>query len=267
MAKIIKLEKRTALLLKVSIILFVLVLSALIFLLWFGKKYRIDRAEDVTVTVIGMSGRYTEKEIMDHTLNKWYHNYWILAKWYYNYRTAEPLPYLEKITVNVTDEGKIEIRAYEKMPIGCILEMGNYLYFDTDGVIVSSKTENVEKLPVITGLSYTSVTLYKEFVTEKQDMARVVMNLVRQLQKYEIEAEEIHFGKENEVYLICDGNRFDLGTRDAYDVQIGMMAGILDRISGYEVKYHFHMENVENDTDNVNATIIERQSVEQTPEN
>lgn len=262
MAKIVKLEKRTIRLLKVGIGILVGILLVVIFLVWFKRKYKIDPEKDVVVTVVGMSGRYSEEEIRDYTLDKWYKNYWILAKWYYKYKKAETLPYLEKITVNVTDEGIIEIRAYEKMPIGCIYEMGNYFYFDTDGVVVASKKENVEKLPVITGLTYTEVTLYKEFRTQRSDLARVVMNLVRQLQKYEITAEEIHFGEDNEVYLLCDDNRFDLGTRETYDVQIGMIRGILDQIGGRPVKYHFHMENVENDTDNVNATVIERQSVE-----
>ena len=262
MAKIVKLEKKSEKFLKLLMFLLLAVLILSIFLVIFKKKYRINPETDVSVTIIGMSERYTEEQIRDCVLNKWYHDYWILTKWYYKYKKVPTLPYLEKITVNVTKEGKIEIRAYEKMPIGCIKEMNFFLYFDADGVIVSSKTENVEKLPVITGLTYTKVTMYQTFETEKANLARVVMNIVRQLQKSEITASEIHFGEDDEVILWCDGNRFDLGTRDAYDVQITMIRGILDRIDGSELKYEFHMENVENITDNVNATLIERQSVE-----
>ena len=262
MAKIVKLEKKSEKCLKLLMFLLLAVLILSIFLVIFKKKYRINPETDVSVTIIGMSERYTEEQIRDCVLNKWYHDYWILTKWYYKYKKVPTLPYLEKITVNVTKEGKIEIRAYEKMPIGCIKEMNFFLYFDADGVIVSSKTENVEKLPVITGLTYTKVKMYQTFETEKANLARVVMNIVRQLQKSEITASRIHFGEDDEVILWCDGNRFDLGTRDAYDVQITMIRGILDRIDGSEQKYEFHMENVENITDNVNATLIERQSVE-----
>ena len=257
MAKIVKLEKKSEKFLKLLMFLLLAVLILSIFLVIFKKKYRINPETDVSVTIIGMSERYTEEQIRDCVLNKWYHDYWILTKWYYKYKNVPTLPYLEKITVNVTKEGKIEIRAYEKMPIGCIKEMNYFLYFDADGVIVSSKTENVEKLPVITGLTYTKVKMYQTFETEKVNLARVVMNIVRQLQKSEITASRIHFGEDDEVILWCDGNRFDLGTRDAYDVQITMIRGILDRIDGSELKYEFHMENVENITDNVNATPIE----------
>ncbi len=257
MPKVVKLEKRTVLLMKILFAVSLFVLVVVVALIWFRKKYMIDIDKDVTVTVIGMSGRYTEEEIKKHTLDKWYEKYTPFLKLYYKYNKSDTLPFLEKITVTVTGNKSVEIRAYEKMPVGCILEMGNYLYFDSDGVIVSSKQENVENLPVITGLEYSKVTLYQVFETQRSDMARVVMNLVRQLQKYGVEASEIHFGEENDVYLICSGNRFDLGTRDAYDIQIGMIRGILDRIGGQETKYYFHMENVKTASDDVRATIIE----------
>ncbi|MBO4696277.1 MAG: hypothetical protein J5643_03215 [Lachnospiraceae bacterium] len=257
MPKIIKLEKRTTVLLRVLLIVLVFAILVISTILWFRKTYKIDLKKDVSVTVIGMSGRYTEEEIKKHTLDKWYEQYTPFLKLYYKYNKADTLPFLEKITVTVTGKKSVEIRAYEKMPIGCILEMGNYLYFDADGVIVSSKKENVENLPVITGLEYSKVTLYQQFETQRSDLARVVMNLVRQLQKYEVTASEIHFGEENEVYLICSGNRFDLGVREAYDIQIGMIRGILDRVGGQETKYHFHMENVKTASDDVRATLIE----------
>lgn len=254
MAKEIRLQKKTVLLMKIALVLAAFILIVVCFLLWFKKKYRIDREKDVTVMIIGMSNRYTKEEIRDYTLDSWYENYWILTKWYYKYRTVKPMPYLEKITVTVTDEGKVEIRAYEKVPIGCIKEMGYYLYFDSDGIIVSTNRDNVEHLPVITGLEYSRVTLYQKFETQKSDLFRVVMNIVQQIQKYEVDAEEIHFGQEEDVYLMCKGNRFDLGTRDAYDVQIGMIRGILDRVGDTDVKYHFHMENAEYDVLSLTST-------------
>lgn len=256
MAKEIRLQKKTVLLLKVIVVLAALTVLVLCFLLWFKKKYRIDRKNDVTVTVIGGNNRYTKEEILNYTLDSWFEDYWILTKWYYKYRTVKPMPYLEKITISVTNNGKIEITAYEKVPIGCIKEMGYYIYFDSDGIVVSTNRENVENLPVITGLEYTKVTLYEKFETQKSDLYRVAMNIVHQIQKYEVDAEEIHFGEAEDVYLICRGNRFDLGTRDAYDVQIGMISGILNRVGNSDVKYHFHMENAET-VENVYATVIE----------
>ena len=122
MAKVVKLEKRSEKLLKILMFLLLAVLILSVAVVFFKKKYRIDSKTDVSVTIIGMSNRYTEEQIRDCVLNKWYHDYWILTKWYYKYKSVPTLPYLEKITVNVTKEGKIEIRAYEKMPIGCIKE-------------------------------------------------------------------------------------------------------------------------------------------------
>ena len=89
MAKEIRLQKKTVLLMKIALVLAAFILIVVCFLLWFKKKYRIDREKDVTVMIIGMSNRYTKEEIRDYTLDSWYENYWILTKWYFRTGKAE----------------------------------------------------------------------------------------------------------------------------------------------------------------------------------
>ncbi len=266
---LIRLERKTMFWLRMAIGMLILFVVLLIFGIWFQNKYRIDKLTDVEVVIIGSGGRYSEEEIRDYVLDEWFEQYYILIDWYYNYREVEPLPYLEKITVNVVD-GKVTLNAYEKLPIGCIFEMENYLYFDADGVIVSSKKENVEGLPVITGLEYESVVLYKPFETKQAGMYEVVMNLVHQMEKHAVVAEEIHFGSDEAVKLYVDGHCISLGKRDAYDVQIAMIRGILDKLAkqqqgsddgesdgsegGKAVKYDINMENVYDSDDQFYAT-------------
>ncbi len=260
---LIRLERKTKFWIRLAICLAILFVALLLFGIWFRATYQIDREADVNVTIIGNGQRYTKEEIRDYVLDEWFEDYSLLIEWYYNYREVEPLPYLEKIQVEVI-EGKVYLTAYEKLPIGCILEMGNYLYFDGDGVIVSSKRENVEGLPVITGLEYESVALYQVFETKEPGMYDVVMSLVRQMEKHELMAEEIHFNKDSSVVLWCDGHRISLGKREVYDIQIGMIRGILDRLAeepigedGKAVKYDINMENVYESDDQFYATVLE----------
>ncbi len=259
---LIRLERKTKFWIRLSLALGIVFLCLLVFGAWFRNKYRIDPTTDVTVTIIGSGERYTKEEIQEHVLDKWYEKYSVLIDWYYRFRTAEPLPFLEKITVQVSEEGKVLITAYEKLPIGCILEMGNYLYFDADGVIVSTKTENVENLPVVTGVEYTSVALYQVFETKNTNLYGVVMNLVRQMEKYKVPVQEIHFMNDDAVVLYCEGHRISLGKREVYDVQISMIGGILEELAeraatgeeGGDVKYNINMENVYENGDRFYAT-------------
>lgn len=261
---LIRLERKTKFWMRLAIGLGIVFLVLLVFGIWFRDKYRINRETDVTVTIIGNGQRYTKEEIRDYVLDEWFEEYYLLIDWYYKYRDVEPLPYLEKIQVEVV-EGKVQLTAYEKLPIGCIFEMENYLYFDADGVIVSSKKENVENLPVITGLEYESVALYQVFETKNADMYEVVMSLVRQMEKHSLSVEEIHFNKDSSVVLWCDGHRISLGQREVYDVQLSMIRGILDKLAANaesnpesaDVKYNINMENVYESGDQFYATVLD----------
>lgn len=244
------------------------ILACLMFLIYIGlrlfdKEYRIDKEKDVTVTIIGFSERYTEEEIRDHVLSHWYDNYSILVKNIYKYRKIETLPFLEKITVEVGENNKISITAYEKPPIGCLYDLGYYLYFNRDGEIVSSRMENVENLPVVTGLVYTNLTMYQKFETQDNTLFSVVLNIVFQLQKQEITIQEIRFDRDKAVTLIMDGNEYRLGVRKAYDVQIAMIPGVAEKLKERniekqkDVRYEINMERVQNETDSFSAKELE----------
>ena len=133
--------------------------------------------------------------------------------------------------------------------------MGNYLYFDSDGIVVSTRKENVEGLPVIKGLSYESVTLGKAFETQNPALFHVILNLVRQLEKQGVSADTILFGNSESVTLYCDGNVIELGIRDAYDVQIQVLRSMLEEIKTAETRYHIHMEDVYEGNESIVATV------------
>lgn len=257
--EVIRLKKRMHPL-KITILVLVVVLILLVFFLnWFEKTYRIDPATDVKVMIIGDSGRYTEDEIRNYVINERFEYYWILLKWYYHSNKVEPPPYLEKITVEVEDDGSVLLKAYEKRPVGALWEMGNYLYFDSDGMLVSTKVENVENLPVVKGLKYSSITLGKVFETQNPALFQVIMKLVRQLEKQEVSVDVIQFAKDNSITLYCDGNIIELGIRDAYDVQIQVLRSMLDKIQLDSKKYRINMEHVENGNEKIVATVIEKE--------
>lgn len=253
---IIRLKKKMHPAQKFLLILAALLLAAGLFGMWFEKTFRMDLQQDVKVLLIGENARYTEEEIRAYVFDARFKEYSILLKWYYRSHEVVPPLYLEKITVEVEDGGTVLIKAYEKNPIGALWEMGNYLYFDSDGMIVSTRKENVEGLPVVKGLTYTSVTLGKTFETQNPALFHVIMNLVRQLEKQQVAADTILFGRNNSVTLYCGGNVVELGIRDAYDVQIQVLHSMLEEIEKTDVRYHINMENVYDGTESVIATVI-----------
>ena len=260
---VIKTEKRSTRLIRRLVILALFVAILAVTLHYMKKKYRIDPEQDVTVTIIGFSERYTEQEIRDHVLSHWYDRYSILVKYIYRYREVETLPFLEKITIRNEEGNKIQITAYEKPPIGCLFDMGYYLYFNRDGEIVSSRKTNAEELPVVTGLVYTNLTMYQKFETQDAKLFDVILNIVFQLEKNSVTIDEIRFGKDKSVTLMMDGNEYRLGVREAYDVQIAMIPEAAQKLSernkehGKEMHYDINMERVFTSSDEFYAKVRE----------
>lgn len=260
---VIKTEKRSTRLIRRLAILALFVAIVAVTLHYMKKKYRIDPEQDVTVTIIGFSERYTEEEIRDHVLSHWYDRYSILVKYIYRYREVETLPFLEKITIRNEEGNKIQITAYEKPPIGCLFDMGYYLYFNRDGEIVSSRKTNAEELPVVTGLVYTNLTMYQKFETQDAKLFDVILNIVFQLEKNSVTIDEIRFGKDKSVTLIMDGNEYRLGVREAYDVQIAMIPEAAQKLAernkehGKEMHYDINMERVFTSSDEFYAKVRE----------
>ncbi|MCR5087450.1 MAG: hypothetical protein K6B39_08675 [Lachnospiraceae bacterium] len=260
---VIKTEKRSTRLIRRLAILALFVAIVAVTLHYMKKKYRIDPGQDVTVTIIGFSERYTEQEIRDHVLSHWYDRYSILVKYIYRYREVETLPFLEKITIRNEEGNKIQITAYEKPPIGCLFDMGYYLYFNRDGEIVSSRKTNAEELPVVTGLVYTNLTMYQKFETQDAKLFDVILNIVFQLEKNSVTIDEIRFGKDKSVTLIMDGNEYRLGVREAYDVQIAMIPEAAQKLAernkehGKEMHYDINMERVFTSSDEFYAKVRE----------
>ena len=221
---VIHIEKRSARFLRRMTILFLILSFFIIVAFQLHTKYLIDPVQDVSVTIVGFSERYTEEEIRNHVIrDRFRDRYSLLIKWYYKYYEAETLPFIEKITVEVDDEGKIHITAYEKPPIACIYDTGFYLYFNRDGEIISSRTTNTENLPVVTGLKYNNLAMYQVFETQDNDLFQVILSIVFQMQNKEFHIDEIAFDNNKSVTIHVGENRYFLGSRKVYDVQVAMI--------------------------------------------
>jgi hypothetical protein len=248
---VIRVEKRSVRFFRrmaiLSFIVFVLTLIAY----QLHRKYRIDPEQDISVTIVGFSERYTEQEIRDHVIrDRFRDRYSLLIKWYYKYYEADPLPFIEKITVEVDDAGKIQITAYEKPPIACIYDMGFYLYFNRDGEIISSRATNTENLPVVTGLKYNNLAMYQVFETQDNSLFQVILSIVFEMQNKGFNIDEIAFDANKSVTIHVGENRYMLGVRKVYDVQIAMIPEVERKLrerneeKGKNSAYDINMEGV-----------------------
>jgi cell division protein FtsQ len=137
------------------------------------------------------------------------------------------IPFVEKIDVTMTDTHTITVYVYEKMVAGCVEFMGEYMYFDKDGIIVESSTARLEEIPVIKGLKFDRIMLGEELKVQKDELFDVIINLTQLIQKYELDVDRITFSSDYEVNLDCGDIRVLLGKKSTYDEALSELKNIL----------------------------------------
>lgn len=193
------------------------------------------------ITVIGNS-YYTEEEIVDMVMgdNPYLRNTLYL---YLRYKYADhpQIPFVDDFEVTIDSPSSASIRVYEKGIVGYVRYLGRNVYFDKDGVVVESSDELMEGVPMISGLSFDSLTMYQPLTVEDEDIFNTILSITQLLDKYELDPDGIRFGSTDELYLQIGDVKVALGTGDHLDEKISRLKQIepdlLDKAGT------LHMEN------------------------
>jgi cell division protein FtsQ len=178
------------------------------------------------VEVVGVR-RYTPdqmKEIIIQTkpdTNALY--LYLKNRYFYNLQ----IPFVEKVDIEMVNTHSITIFVYEKMVAGCIEFMGEYLYFDKDGIIVESSSRQIENVPIIKGLKYNKIILSEKLEVQKEELFDVIMNLTQHIEKYDLGVDTISFNNKYEVTIDCGDIKVLLGKKSTYDEVLSELKNML----------------------------------------
>lgn len=196
------------------------------------------------VSVVGCDF-YTEEEIKEKVMHD------VVTKntlgLYATYAMGKgiELPFVGKINVKITGIDSVEIVVYEKTIVACFKYMGEYLYFDKDGVVVESSTEKKAGIPLIEGVSFLKMNLYEKMEVEDDEIFEVILGISQLLDKYQIETDKVVFDRKRAVTLHSGKIRVKLGKKDMYDEQIAELSKLLPKAKKKKLKGVLNMENFE----------------------
>lgn len=219
-------------------ILVILFIFFLVFLgVFFGAKIK-------RVHVVGCE-YYTEEQIEKKIINTGLTTNTFGLYFMYAFDRGVEIPFVEKISVEVTGMNSVDIIVSEKTMIGCIHYMSEYIYFDKDGVVVESNTEKLEGIPVIEGVNFTKMNLHEKLEVKKEDddIFERIMGVSQLLSKYQIETDKVSFDSKKRVTLYVGDIRVSLGKRDMYDEQIAELSKLLPKAIKKKLKGELDMEN------------------------
>lgn len=141
------------------------------------------------------------------------------------------IPYIESYEVTMKDNHTIQIQVYEKILVGCVKIMGQYLYFDKDGLVTESSTERLPEVPLVKGLEFDRIVLHEKLEIQKDELYDTILNLTKSVREYEIPADTITFNSRGEVELEVGNITVELGKRQVYERSIQKLADIYPSVA------------------------------------
>ena len=185
--------------------------------------------ENINVTG---SSRYTQEEIIERLKSSKADDNAIIFYLKHKYFYEARIPFVEKMSFELTDKNSISIRVYDKKVIGCIEFMGDYLYFDKDGIIVESTSNRLSDIPQVKGLKYHKIVLNEKLEVQKEELYDVILNLTQQIEKLGLNVDTISFNSQYEVTVDCGDIKAMLGKRSTYDEVLATLKNIIDKAQG-----------------------------------
>jgi len=205
--------------------------------------------------IIEGTSRYTEEELKNKIITEKTDNLSFLFYLRQKLNGKKEIPFIESYDVTYEDKNTVRIHVYEKIVIGCVEVMGDYMYFDKDGMVVESSDEKFSDIPLINGLKFSQIVLHEKLEVQKSSVYETILNLTKLIHLHELPVQTISFNSNLEVTLECDGNIVLFGKQSNYDEQIATLESLLKSTDG--VNYSFDLRNYSKNNTRVIAKPLE----------
>lgn len=177
---------------------------------------------------------YSSEQIEQLVLNDEYswNSLYVVVK--HRFLNTGDVPFVDTMEVTLEDPHTLRVSVYEKGILGCfyIDTIGQYAYFDKDGFVVETSTEEIPEVPKITGITCEEVVLYEQLPLEEAGVLGNLLNLTQTLKKYDLLPQEIHYNSSLEPTLTYYDTKVVVGSDDYLTQKVVRMSAILPQLSG-----------------------------------
>ena len=167
----------------------------------------------------------------------------------YKNKTIEDVPFISAMNVEIISPDTIKIIVYEKSLAGCVEHLGEYLYFDREGMVVESSPYTTEGVPVVKGLVFDSIVLYEKLPVDNEEIFETILIISQLYQKYDMIAEEIWFVPGGNIVVHTGNIKAAMGKGDNIDDKVMTLAGLMPELLGQSGTVK--LENYTKDSKNV----------------
>lgn len=159
------------------------------------------------------------------------------------------IPFVEKYDVEVDWPHRFYITVYEKAITGYIRYMGCNMYFDREGIVVESSTEEYADVPEIIGLNYRSIVLGSQLDVGNEKVFRQILDLTQSFDKYQLGVQKVYFDASYNVVLYMGDVKVYLGNASDYTDKLFELKQMLPHFDG--LKGTLYMQDYTGDTSSI----------------
>lgn len=207
----------------------IIVLAAVVVLSLVGAFLHL-RYHVKTVRVDGNT-RYTDEEIESMVLERAAINNTLYLRWRFRDGITN-VPFVERMDVQVVSHDTVHVRVYEKALAGYFEYLGQYMYFDREGVVVEATKSRIDGVPQVMGLRFGYVVLYERLPVDNEDIFARILNITQLLEKYSLAADRIFFDAGYNIYLYFGNVEAELGGNDYINEKVEQLVHILPELDG-----------------------------------
>lgn len=206
-------------------------IAALLFLSVASFLYIQTYFKVTDVEVVG-NEHYTQEEIKSMILKDGMSSNSLFLSLKYKNKEIADIPFIESMSVEVTAPNAIQIMVYEKALAGCVKYLGNFIYFDREGLVVEISSERTESIPQVLGLQFSSFALNEPLPVADDAVFGEILDIAQLLEKNDIHATKIYFDESKQITLYFDEARVALGTSTDLDEKVTLLKNILPSLEG-----------------------------------
>lgn len=190
---------------------------------------------------------YSAQEIQNMVMSDSMAENAIYLTWKYsNPETAESLPFLSSIEVEMISPYHVQIRVYEKKIAGYLMYSGSRVYFDIDGNVVEISGEEREGVSPFSGISIGQPVVGEKLPVEDDKFLSFIIETSQLLNQSSLVPDEVHFDDKQELILYFGTRRVLLGGNSYLEQKLLKLADIYPKMEG--LSGTLHMENCAADT-------------------
>lgn len=147
------------------------------------------------------------------------------------------IPFVDSYDVKFTGQ-EADVSVIEKELIGYIPYMGQYLYFDKTGMVVTSSEQVVEGVPKIIGLSFNSIFVGQTLDVTDTAFFQKVLSFMQKFADYELTADSADFTDPQDIEVIMGDVTVKLGSMEHMQDKLYQLSCLSEYLNGRSGTLH-----------------------------